>query len=111
MPYSSGARAKMSVARMRAMGLHPSRCAAAADINTAATAPSVMPEALPAVTVPSGLKAGGSLASFSRVVSARGYSSAAIGSLPFSFEGRGSSMRSVKPVATACAACCWLRRA
>ena len=46
-----------------------------AAINSTAAAPSVMPDAFPAVTVPSFLKTVGSLPSFSRVVFGRGCSS------------------------------------
>ena len=52
---------------MRASGVMPRRFASAADITTSAAAPSLMPLALPAVTVPSLEKAGRSLA----MVSAR----------------------------------------
>jgi hypothetical protein len=43
---------------MRASGLRPRFLASSAVISTSAAAPSLMPEALPAVTVPSLLKAG-----------------------------------------------------
>ena len=70
--------------RILASGLRPSFAARSAVATTTAAAPSLMPEALPAVTVPSFLNAGFSAASFSAVVPARGYSSVskAIGS-PF----------------------------
>ena len=57
--------------RRRARALRPS----SAVVTTSAAAPSLMPDALPAVTVPSFLNAGFSAASFSAVVPARGYSS------------------------------------
>ena len=47
---------------MRASGARPRRFASAAVISTSAAAPSLMPEALPAVTVPSLEKAGRSFA-------------------------------------------------
>ena len=50
----------------------PRRWASSADISTTAAAPSLMPEALPAVTVPSLLKAGRSLAMPSTVAPKRG---------------------------------------
>jgi hypothetical protein len=46
-----------------------------AVISTVAAAPSLIPDAFPAVTVPSLAKAGRSPASFSAVVSGFGYSS------------------------------------
>ncbi len=52
------------------MGLWPSRAAAAASASTKKAAPSLMPDALPAVTEPSFLNAGLSLASDSSVVPA-----------------------------------------
>ena len=53
----------------------PSLAACLAVISTTAAAPSLMPEALPAVTVPSFSNAGLSLAIASRVAPWRGYSS------------------------------------
>ena len=55
-------------------GFTPSASALAALITTVAAAPSLMPLALPGVTMPSFLKAGRSLASWSGVL-ARGNSS------------------------------------
>ena len=55
------------------------RARSARSASTSAAAPSQMPEALPAVTTPSFLKYGGSLASASGVVSGRMCSSAAQG--------------------------------
>ncbi len=67
---------------MRAIGWAP--FSASSDAITSAAAPSVMPGALPAVTVPpSGWKAGRSLASASSVESARGPSSAEMTVSPF----------------------------
>ena len=60
---------------MRASGVSPRFAASEALITTMAAAPSLMPEALPAVTVPSLEKAGRSLARISIVVSGLGYSS------------------------------------
>ena len=59
----------------RSLGRSPSSAAFAADIITTAAAPSLMLDALPAVTLPSGLNTGRSVASLSSVVSARGPSS------------------------------------
>ena len=47
----------------------------ASDMTSKAAAPSLIPEELPAVTVPVLLKAGRSLASYSAVVPNLGYSS------------------------------------
>ena len=60
---------------MRARGLSPSFSAFSADMTSTAAAPSFSGQALPAVTVPSGLNAGLSSASFSTVVPGRGPSS------------------------------------
>ena len=60
---------------MRASGVLPSLAASDAFISTTAAAPSLMPEALAAVTVPSLSKAGRSLARPSSVTPAFGYSS------------------------------------
>ena len=60
---------------MRASGVLPSLAASEAFISTTAAAPSLMPEALAAVTEPSLSKAGRSLAIESRVTPAFGYSS------------------------------------
>src|SRR6516225_6392963 len=60
----------------RAMGSVFNSLALSAEVTISAAAPSLVPGALPAVTVPPGLKAGLSLAKASRVVSARGDSSA-----------------------------------
>ena len=57
------------------MGVRPSSLAARSLATSMAQAPSLRPEELPAVTVPSFWKAGASAASFSCVVSGRGCSS------------------------------------
>ena len=54
--------------RIVAMGVRPSSAAFLTEATTTQAAPSLMPEALPAVTEPSFLKAGRSRASFSTVV-------------------------------------------
>lgn len=56
-------------------GVTPSSCAFVADMMTSAAAPSLMPDALPAVTVPSFLNAGRKRLSVSTDVPARGNSS------------------------------------
>ena len=67
---------------IRASGVRPRAVASSALIRTSAAAPSLMPEALPAVTVPSFENAGFSLASPSSVVPARIYSSASTAMSP-----------------------------
>ena len=62
-------------ATMRAIGVLPRRAAVSSLVTTTAAAPSLVPGALPAVTVPSFLNAGRSLASASSEASARGDSS------------------------------------
>ena len=92
-----------------AIGLMPRRAASAALITTSAAAPSLMPEALPAVTVPSLAKAGRSLPSTSSVVSGFGYSSSATTTSPlrpFTVTGAISSLK--RPAFMASPALCWL---
>ena len=60
----------------------PNSAALAAVITTTAAAPSLMPDALPAVIVPSAAKAGRSAASRSAVASGRGCSSWSTVTLP-----------------------------
>ena len=60
---------------MVASGFNPSSCAFFADIMITAAAPSLMPEALPAVTVPFLSKAGLKPESASSVLPCLGYSS------------------------------------
>ena len=74
MPMMRGATPAVAMATTRARGFRPFVPAAASLARSSAAAPSLTPEALPAVTVPSLLKGVGRLASFSRVV-ARGCSS------------------------------------
>ncbi len=50
---------------MRTFGVSPSSFARSSLITSSAAAPSLSGQALPAVTVPSGLNAGGSCESFS----------------------------------------------
>ena len=74
-PMISGRIAATEEATMRARGFRPRFAAFSADITSTAAAPSLSGHALPAVTVPSGAKAGLSSASFSIVVPGRGPSS------------------------------------
>jgi len=73
----SGSTPETADARMRARGWTPSSRARSRDMTTTAAAPSFSGQALPAVTLPPGLNAGSSAASFSSVDEARGPSSAA----------------------------------
>jgi hypothetical protein len=63
-------------ARILARGFSPSSPARSSDTTTTAAAPSFSGHALPAVTLPPGLKAGSSAASASTVEPRRGPSSA-----------------------------------
>ncbi len=74
MPMIRGGTPAMAPPRMRAMGVRPCLFAAASEAMIRAAAPSLTPEALPAVTVPLG-KSARSLPSVSKVVPARGCSS------------------------------------
>ncbi len=65
----------MAVASTRARGVRRYFETAPCDARSNAHAPSLMPDAFPAVTVPFGLTIGFNLASPSRVVSGRGCSS------------------------------------
>ena len=74
-PMISGSMPETAVAMMRAIGEISSWRARSSLMITTAAAPSFSGHALPAVTLPSGLNAGLSSASFSSVVPARGPSS------------------------------------
>ena len=74
-PMISGRTAATEEAMIRARGSRPSASALSSDMTRMAAAPSLSGQALPAVTVPSGLKTGLSAASFSTVVPGRGPSS------------------------------------
>ncbi len=93
---------------MVALGCQPNCFARSSSTMRTAAAPSLMPEALPAVTHPSSLKAGFSAARASREVS-RGCSSVAKGS---SFlRGTGTISSANRPLSMAARARSWLRRA
>jgi len=64
-PMIAGSTPAVAHEAIRAIGVMPRFFASAAVITTRAAAPSLMPEALPAVTVPSFEKAARSLASAS----------------------------------------------
>ena len=94
---------------MRAIGVVPRFSASAMLISTATAAPSLMPEALPAVTVPVLEKAGRSFCSVSKLVSGRGYSSSLMMMSPlrvFTVTGAISSRK--RPAFIASPAFCWL---
>ncbi len=74
-PMYSGSLPHVAAVMIRARGLRPSSAAFSALMSNDAAAPSLSGQALPAVTVPSSLNAGFSVASFSSVVPARGPSS------------------------------------
>ena len=71
----SGRIATTVEAMIRTFGFSSSSLARSSEVTSRAAAPSLSGQALPAVTVPSGLKAGFRAASFSTVVPARGPSS------------------------------------
>src|SRR4029077_11727264 len=82
------------------------------DLMIMAAAPSLIPEELPAVTVPPGRNTGLSLASCSSVVSGRGCSSSATSIVFFPvFTVSGTISSAKRPSAFARAARCWLRSA
>jgi hypothetical protein len=70
-----GTPAAVAMPSTRAMGVRPCFFAGASEATISAAAPSLTPEALPAVTVPPLRKGVGSFARPSSVVSARGCSS------------------------------------
>ena len=95
-----------------AFGFKPYFFTASAEASSTAHAPSLTPEALPAVTVPSGLTTPLSLASASSVVSRGCSSRATMTGSPF-FCGiiPGTISSASRPAATAAAVRCWLRSA
>jgi hypothetical protein len=74
-PITAGSTPALAQEAMRARGLRPRFLASSALISTRAAAPSLRPEALAAVTVPSLLKAGRRPETLSRVAPWRMYSS------------------------------------
>ena len=74
-PMMAGSTPETARVCQRILGLTPNSAAFSADIITTAAAPSLILEALPAVTVPSFLNTGVSCASRSTVESSRGPSS------------------------------------
>ena len=112
-PMIRGATPATAAATMRALGCKPYCLTAASEASSNAQAPSLTPDALPAVTVPSGRTMPLSLASASMVVSARGCSSllTSSGSPRFCAIDTGTISSASRPAATAAAARCWLRSA
>ena len=95
--------------RIVAIGVTPSSSAFLRDMTTTAAAPSLMPEALPAVTEPSGSKAGRSLPSTSVVVSGRKCSSLSTITGPLrDFTSTGTISSAKAPRSQACDVFCWL---
>ena len=76
-PMIAGSTPATAVDTIRASGRRPSARARSASTSSTADAPSLIPDAFPAVTVPPSRNAGRSRASASAVVSARGCSSRA----------------------------------
>src|SRR3954469_8141622 len=72
-PMMDGSTPACAQDTMRASGVLPRFCASLAVISTTTAAPSLIPEALPAVTVPSFENAGRSLVIASSVAPWRGY--------------------------------------
>src|SRR5919204_320904 len=103
MPITRGSTPATALATKRPSGSTPSARAFSSLATTSAAAPSLIPLALPAVTVPSRRKAGFSVASFSAVVSGRGCSSRASPSTE-------RSSVSKRPASTAAAQRCCERR-
>ena len=113
MPMIAGSTPTVAHDAMRASGLMPRDSASSALITTRAAAPSLMPEALPAVTVPSLVKAGRSFCIASSEAPKRGYSSVSITLSPDlppgTVTGTISSLK--RPDLTACSALFWLETA
>ncbi|KGX62712.1 hypothetical protein Y025_6322 [Burkholderia pseudomallei TSV32] len=111
-PITRGSTPAVAIPSTRARGTSPWRRAAASLATSSAHAPSFTPDALPAVTVPSGRTTPLSFASASRVVS-RGCSSRATtsGSPFFCAIVTGAISCASVPSACARAAFCWLRSA
>ena len=105
----AGSTPATAVEMTRASGLRPSSRARDASTSSTADAPSLIPELLPAVTVPPSRNAGRSFASASADVSARGCSSreTTIGS-PFRWGTViGTIWPSNRPASIAATAFCW----
>ena len=109
-PMMRGGTPIVAQSTMRPSGVRPLASAALRSATTMKPAPSVTPEELPAVTLPSFLKAGFRLDSFSRVTPGRGNSSTAKLRVPFLPSGTSMAMiwRARKPDSMPLPARCWL---
>ncbi|MCY1297258.1 hypothetical protein D9M70_466910 [compost metagenome] len=113
MPMMRGSQPAVAMPTTRPRAFKPWRLAASGLASSSAQAPSLTPEALPAVTLPSLRNGVPSLASCSRVVSPRGCSSCSTtfaGPLRWAIS-TGTISLARRPLAWAAAAFCWLRRA
>ncbi|MCY1361318.1 hypothetical protein D9M69_479790 [compost metagenome] len=113
MPMMRGSTPAVAMPTTRARALRPWRLAASGLASSRAQAPSLTPEALPAVMLPPWRKGVPSLANCSRVVSPRGCSSCSTsfgGPLRWGIS-TGTISLARRPLAWAAAARCWLRRA
>ena len=112
-PMTCGSTPAAATPTTRAIGVTPRDAARSAASTTMAAAPSVMPEELPAVTVPpSSLKTGGSRPRATSVASGRMCSSRRTSvSPPLTGTFTATISSSKRPAAAALAARCWLRRA
>ena len=112
-PMTRGATPALAAPLTRASGSSPYRSTAASEASSRAAAPSLMPDALPAVTLPPARKAGLSAASDSAVVLARGCSS--VSTTVTAPRRPGTSTGTISPAnqpsAWAVAVRCWERRA
>ena len=107
----SGAPLKTAPPTIRACGESPSSFTLAAEPTSKAAAPSLMLDALPAVTVPSGLKTGFKARSFTSSNFAGPSSIENVAVLPRQATSTGTISSSEKPRMTASRACVWLRTA
>ncbi|MNS85357.1 hypothetical protein D3C72_1192190 [compost metagenome] len=111
MPMCSPFTPAMPQLTTRATGLRPSASTLDFVASTTRAAPSLMPEALPGVTLPPGLKAAFSVPSFSRVVSRMCSSFSTSLVPPLAFTSTGTISLAKRPPSEAARARCWLRRA
>src|SRR6267378_2593578 len=111
-PMYFGSTPAEAKALMRAMGFNPSSFAFFDEARTTAAAPSLIPEALPAVTLPFLSKAGLRPFSASSVVPCRGYSSSAKTTVPLRLAISTGMISSLKrPALCAASVFCWLASA
>ena len=109
-PMMRGATPPEAAPSMRARGSRPSFWTISAEASSRAAAPSLTPEALPAVTVPPSRTMGLRPCRAARVVSGRGCSSSLTTMSPLrSLMVRGAISPSKKPLARAAPTRAWLR--